>query len=225
MAKYEKLPKTLKVHPARHRRLYWDKDIYKEWYEFAKLAKTLPKDLADTSSFKTWFNLDLFAEPEYLESIQILEKKDTVITIKLDIATPFRTLMFNVLKLVTNYRDQLKFETMSRARYHPSQYEKKQIKLTTIQQQRQVYELHQSGISWLDIAIEMKYFSKKNISEIEIIKYREALDKYTQKEADAKFPEKASLYRSALDAAQKWVSDNIKKAEQIIANVEKGTFP
>ena len=184
--------------PARG--LYWKKDIYKEWFEWAKLAGTYPNDwgpLGEFHDFEDWwkhplYGFELFCEPAEQPAIEVLDAGATVTDDKLVIAInkqadPEKALLMVRNLLKKQLRPLKSFE--SRARYAPSKHAK-YIKLNVLRRYRFAYNLMLEGKTRREIAPElMRYRKSKQLPSMRVI------------------------------------TRDITAAKQILKNVAKGIFP
>lgn len=138
-----------KGRPARG--LYWKKDIYQEWFEWAKLSGVYPKDwgnLDEFADFEAWwkhplYGFELFCEPPEEAPVCVLESNSVAPDNKLLVAIdkqgdPEKTLL--MLRTLIRKHMRPPKDTPSRARYSPIKHGK-YIKLNVLRRYRLVYTL------------------------------------------------------------------------------------
>ncbi len=164
--------------PARG--LYWKKDVYREWYEWAKLAGSYPTDwgpLDQFDDFEDWwkhpdYGFELFCEPLETPAMEVLEPGTQVTDDKLHIAIDKDADPEKVLLMVRNLlKRQLKAKQSfeSKARYSPSKHAK-YIKLDVLRRYRFAYSLMVEGKTRREIAPElMKFRKSKQLPSMRVI--------------------------------------------------------
>lgn len=164
--------------PARG--LYWRKDVYKEWFEWAKLAGKYPADwgpLDQLSDFEEWwkhpdYGFELFCEPPEMPAVRVLEAGETVTDDELVVAIdkhadPEKALLMLRNLVKKQLRSKPSFE--SRARYAPSKHGK-YIKLDVLRRYRFAYKLMLEGKTRKEIAPElMKFRKSKQLPSMRVI--------------------------------------------------------
>lgn len=154
--------------PARG--LYWRKDVYREWYEWAKLAGKYPQDwgpLDSFADFEEWwshpdYGFELFCEPPERAAVELLAQVEGVTDDRLLIAVDKHADPEKALLMVRNLlRKHLKVVPVmeSRARYYPSKHAK-YIKLNVLRRYRLAYTLMREGKTRREIGPELMKFRK-----------------------------------------------------------------
>jgi hypothetical protein len=185
--------------PARG--LYWKKDVYREWFEWARLANNYPEDwgpLNEFEDFEDWwkhpqYGFELFCEPPEEPAIEVLQRGATVgdnLVISVNkSADPEKALLMirNLLKkaIRTKATGQI-----SQALYSPSK-NGKYIKLNVLRRYRLAYTL--------------KAIKGKTRNELA--------------------PELMTLRRSKQLPSLRVITRDITAAKAILRNVAKGIFP
>ncbi len=165
------------------RALFWRKDVYKEWFEYAKLHGTYPSGFGNLSKFNfaDWwkhpkYGFELFCEP-YIEDC-ILPVKNATAYLKeerhllfdVDLDTDIDKLVFKFQNILIKHN--AKAYTKSRATFQPSK-PMKNIKLYDAEHEhnvkkglpirlsnpRNVYKLTQQGITQTEIAYKLGFYS------------------------------------------------------------------
>jgi hypothetical protein len=204
---------TVRFKNRQPRALLWRKSVYKEWYEFALLAETLPTefgDLAVYSDFEEfWRNpktgFELFCEPvrknnvEVLESVPVEIQKNHLL-LDLDMNTDEDILISNLTKLLKKHKTK-NTDYLSQARFQPSK-SMKYLKPKKLEEIRDTYLLVKSGLSHKEVAQKMNFTSK-----------------FITLEKDQE------VYATMMFSALRRVSRHFKQAKVIIKNVENGTCP
>lgn len=206
-----KLP-AIYVHKGN--RYKWPVDVYKEWYEYCQLAVKLPNDL-QADSFAQWFKPSLFEEPLHDTDIKVVSQQQNKLTVEIDLTYDLHRLGMSFLKLMNKYEKSVNKE--SSAQYHPSQ-SKKDMKFEAIKQARQIYALKQQGLKNLDVA------KQAELITAEIYNYRTAIKNKTKKETDFD-SRKVDIWETTYKNAERTIQRNVRLAKNILANIEKGTFP
>lgn len=186
------------------RGLYWKKDVYREWFEWAKLSGAYPADwgpLREFADFEDWwrhpdYGFELFCEPPEQPAIEVLQPgtsigdddDNLVISINKS-ADPERVLLMVRNLIKKNIRTKTK-EQVSRARYSPSKHGK-YIKLKVLQRYRLAYTL--------------KMLEGKTRNELA--------------------PELMKLRKSKQLPSLRVITRDITAAKVILKNVSKGIFP
>ena len=185
------------------RGLYWKKDIYREWFEWVKLAGNYPSDwgpLAEFNDFEEWwrhpqYGFELFCEPPVQPPITTLKTGDLVgdasnqLVVSIDCAgDPEKALLMlrNLIKKKVRPNRSL----LSAARYAPSKHAK-YIKLDVLKRYRLAYTLM-------------------------------VLEGKTRKEA---IPELMRLRKSKQEPTLRVITRDLTSAKAILTNVTKGIFP
>lgn len=164
--------------PARG--LYWKKDVYREWFEWAKLAPTIPADwgpVHDFHDFEDWwkhpeYGFELFCEPEEKPPIEVLHSGALVTDDKLVVAIDKDADAEKAMVMLRNLLNkQLRSQPSqeSRARYSPSK-QAKYIKVDVLRRYRFVYTLMLEGKTRREMAPElMKYRKSKQLPTFRVI--------------------------------------------------------
>lgn len=166
--------------PARG--LYWKKDIYREWFEWAKLAGKYPADwgpLEQFPDFEDWwkhpqYGFELFCELPEQEPVQVIETGvcapvgNLVVAINLN-ADPEKALLM-LRNLVKKHVKKKPASPTSRARYAPSKHAK-YIKLEVLRRYRLAYTLSViDGKTRNELAPElMKHRKSKQLPSLRVI--------------------------------------------------------
>lgn len=208
----KKKPSRAAIYTYQRRRLKWPVSVYKLWYQYCVLA-------GDTREFKEWFDLDLFAEPSSMDEIKVVKRKDTVLTLELDLRTNTRELGLSFLKILHDY-DVYKNDGKPQAKMQPTQ-SKKDMKFVTLQQARKVYLLKQKGLKNWEIAWKAGIIKKENKAMYD---YKIAIMDKTRRRTYYKSTQTDEWDRQYRNA-ERTVQRNLKLVEQIIKNVKKGAFP
>lgn len=206
-----KLP-AIYVHKGH--RYKWPVDVYKEWYEYCRLAKKQPVDL-QAESFTQWFKPVLFEEPWHDTDIKVVSHQQNKLTVEIDMTFDLHRLGMSFLKLMHKYEKKVNKE--SSALYYPSQT-KKDMKLEAIKQSRHIYTLKQQGLKNLDVA------KQAGLITTEIYNYKTAIKNKTKKETDFD-SRKVDTWETTYNNAERTIQRNVKLAKSILASIEKGTFP
>ena len=195
------------------RGLYWKKDTYREWFEWAKMSGKYPSDWGnlDDFEFEEWwkhedYGFELFCEPaerEPLEVVQLIEDDKHIKYLRIDLTGDPKKLelMFkNFLK-----KNQQKPDLNSHARYQPLRHQT-YLKLKAYARYRRTYVMREiEGKSRGDV-IEKRMspqppYQSREERKIEIHDYRKDSERLRS------------------------VSREVQKAKQIMKNIKKGTFP
>lgn len=199
---------TYKYIVKRRKRLFkWPLDVYKEWYRYCVLA-------GENKEFSEWFDPALYAEPLGMDKINVVKRKDSILTLEVDIRNDAKTNLRSLLKVLLKYGGYWK-ETKPQAEMQPTQ-SKKDMKFVTLQQARKVYLLKQKGLKNLDIAIKVGLIKQR------VYDYKVARKKRSFRTKD--WPDNFELDKTYLNA-ERSIQRNYKLAKQIIQNVKSGTFP
>ena len=162
------------------RGLYWKKDVYREWYEWAKLAGTYPADwgnLDQFEDFEDWwkhpvYGFELFCEPAEQPPLTVLQAGTPVTDDNLVLAIDKSADPEKVLVMVRNLlKKHLKANPKqeSRARYAPSKHGK-YIKLDVLRRYRFAYALMKEGKTRKEIAPElMKFRKSKQLPTLRVV--------------------------------------------------------
>jgi len=162
------------------RGLYWKKDVYREWYDWAKLAGVYPADwgnLDQFDDFEDWwkhpeYGFELFCEPAEKPPLAVLQPGDPVTDDSLFLAIDKSADPEKVLVMVRNLlKKQLKTSPKqeSRARYAPSKHGK-YIKLDVLRRYRFAYTLMKEGKTRKEIAPElMKFRKSKQLPTLRVV--------------------------------------------------------
>jgi len=195
------------------RGLYWKKETYREWFEWAKMSGKYPNDLGnlDLYEFDDWwkhpnYGFELFCEPakpEPLEVVSNITNQNNYAYLQVDLTADEKKLerMFqNFIK-----KNSKKPDVKSYAKYQPIRHQQF-LKLNSYKRYRRTYVMRE---------IEGK--SRGDVIEDRMPPKPPHL---TNKE----WKEKIHADRNDLDFLRS-VSREVRKAKLIIKNVEKGRFP
>jgi hypothetical protein len=201
-----------KGRPARG--LLWKKAIYKEWFEYAKLATTLPKEFGDVKSFnfEDWwrhpdYGFELFCEPVEeppFEEVTLssYKERDSKVLISLNLEQPANKIIHNLRNYLKRIQPEPP-EYKSRARFIPSA-EPKRIMVEKLKRYRLAYLEQVKGLKRQQIAeklIPKGLYGRTSTGE----------------------PRKYDSRRDEFNL--RVVTRDISLAKKIIKNVEKGVFP
>ena len=162
------------------RGLFWKKDVYREWYEWAKLAGVYPADwgnLDQFDDFEDWwkhpeYGFELFCEPAEQPPLTVLQAGAPVTDDNLVLAIDKSADPEKVLVMVRNLlKKHLKAQPKqeSRARYAPSKHGK-YIKLDVLRRYRFAYTLMKEGKTRKEIAPElMKFRKSKQLPTLRVV--------------------------------------------------------
>lgn len=152
------------------RGLYWKKDVYREWYEWARLSGVYPADwgpLYQFNDFEDWwkhpnYGFELFCEPEEKPALTVLDNGATVtddcLVVAFDKSADAEKALVMVRNLLKKHlKSRIKHE--SHARYKPSK-DGKYIKLDVLRRYRFAYTLMKEGKTRREIAPELMRFRK-----------------------------------------------------------------
>ena len=122
------------------RQLFWKKNIYWLWYNFAKQStRKIPKEFGDLSkfdSFEEWwrhpdYGFELFCEPVEEPPIEIVDLKSEnetkergVMYLKVNLDEEPQRLLFLFSRLLKKKQSNKKIEKPSKARFQPSVIQK-----------------------------------------------------------------------------------------------------
>lgn len=195
------------------RGLYWKKDTYREWFEWAKMSGKYPSDWGnlDDFEFEEWwkhddYGFELFCEPaerEPLEVVRLIEDDKHIKHLRIDLTGDPKKLelMFkNFLK-----KNQQKPDLNSHARYQPLRHQT-YLKLNAYARYRRTYVMRE---------IEGK--SRGDVIEDRMPPKAPHMTTKVRKEQIISYRTDPELQRS--------ISREVQKAKLIIKNVEKGRFP
>lgn len=191
------------------RKIMWKEEIYREWYEYAKLQGVI-------DTFDDWFDPNLFAEPLKENAVSILSRKGNKLVIEINLTYDLHRLITKLTNIVTRYSKK-NIHTCSRAQYQPSKAEK-DISVTKLSERRKTYGYKQRGKSNLMIAMEMGYITEQ------VYEYKIATKGMSNKEK-ASVADEADFLESQYLKAERKVQRDIKQCEDILKQVAKGTFP
>jgi hypothetical protein len=152
------------------RGLYWKKDVYREWYEWAKLSGVYPADwgnLEQFDDFEDWwkhpqYGFELFCEPVEKPALAVLKPgapvTDDSLVLAIDKgADPEKALVMVRNLLKKHLKSRINHE--SQARYKPTK-EGKYIKLDVLRRYRFAYTLMLEGKTRREMAPELMKFRK-----------------------------------------------------------------
>lgn len=171
---------TFKFAGRAPRGLYWKKEVYREWFEWAKLAGKYPGDWGQLESFldfEDWwrhpnFGFELFCEPPERPAAELLAHVEGVTDDRLLIAIDRQAAPEKALLMVRNLlKKQLRPQTIfeSRARYSPSK-SAKYLKIEVLRRYRFAYTLMLEGKTRREIAPElMKFRKSKQLPAMRVI--------------------------------------------------------
>lgn len=204
------------------RRLMWKKAVYEEWFEYAKLAGTYPKEFGDLSKyekFEDWwrdpnYGFELFCEPPeepVIEQVSgtSVDENCLVVSIRRD-ADPYEVI--HHLKKLVEKNVRLPKKDVSHARFTPSK-PAKNLMPEKLERYRLVYAL------------------KKDHSRLEtayLLRNRKSSYKNTREQVRQYF---YGTVKSGTDkglprlADEREISRDLQKARLILKNVAKGVFP
>lgn len=162
------------------RGLYWKKDVYREWYEWARLSGVYPADwgpLDQFSDFEEWwkhpdYGFELFCEPEEKPALTVLDQgataTDDCLVVAFDKgADPEKALVMVRSLLKKHLKGKPTHE--SHARYSPSK-DGKYIKLAVLRRCRFVYTMMLEGKTRREMAPElMKFRRSKRLPTFRVI--------------------------------------------------------
>lgn len=198
---------------SRHR-YRWPVEVYEEWYEYCRLAKNVPADF-QADSFTIWFKPELFEEPVSETDIKVVNQQQNKLTVEIDMTYDLHRICMSFLMLM--YKCRKRFKKEPTAQYYPSQ-SKKDMKFEAIIQARQIYVLKQQGLKNLEVA------KQAELITTEIYNYKTAVVNKTKKETDYD-PRKVDEWETTYKNAVRTIQRSVQTAKNILANVEKGTFP
>lgn len=158
---YVKRPlQTFQFRGRPRRGLLWRKVVYKEWFEYARIADTYPiefGDLSKFSNFEEWwkhpnYGFELFCEPEEKPALREIDperfknelfdlKNEAVLSLNLE-SHPDKIVLM-VKSLLKRKQSQLP-NLVSKAKFQPSRA-MKHIKIMTIERYRLAYTLQKDG--------------------------------------------------------------------------------
>jgi hypothetical protein len=185
--------------PARG--LYWKKDVYREWFEWARLANNYPKDwgpLNEFEDFEDWwkhpqYGFELFCEPPEQPAIEVLQPGATVgdnLVISVNKSADPEKALLMIRNLIKKTIRPKATGQVSQARYSPSKHGK-YIKLNVLRRYRLAYTL-------------------------------KAIEGKTRNELA---PELMTLRKSKQLPSLRVITRDITAAKAILKNVAKGIFP
>lgn len=184
------------------RGLYWKKDIYREWFEWAKMAGKYPADwgpLEQFLDFEDWwkhpqYGFELFCEPPEQPAVNVLETGGVAtegkLVVSIDLSADREKALLMVRNLIKKHLKIRSGSSTSHARYAPSKHGK-YIKLEVLRRYRLAYTLS---------AIEGK---TRNELAPELMKHR----------------------KSKQLPSLRVITRDITSAKAILKNVSKGVFP
>ncbi len=217
-------PTTGQLTPRRA--FMWKKEVYIEWFEYAKLAQSLgykiPKEFGDLSKFKKFddwwkppfFAADLFMEPAYDKSVLEVDCNNYTPTanklvVELDLNRSQNQLKFDLRNLVEKLDTAKKYvpvarfqpsKTMKDLRLKKAEHEHNEKKDLPVRMcnPRRVYEFTQQGLTQAEIAHhkELRFF--EGTAEVK------AKDKHGNyiRDKDGKF--KTYQFKVTNDDVYKW---------------------
>jgi hypothetical protein len=185
--------------PARG--LYWKKDVYREWFEWARLANNYPKDwgpLNEFEDFEDWwkhpqYGFELFCEPPEQQAIEVLQPGTTVgdnLVISINKSADPEKALLMIRNLIKKTIRPKATGQVSQARYSLSKHGK-YIKLNVLRRYRLAYTL-------------------------------KAIEGKTRNELA---PELMTLRKSKQLPSLRVITRDITAAKAILKNVVKGIFP
>ena len=200
---------TFKFKGREPRGLLWKKSVYKEWFEYAKLAEKLPKEFGDVHSFKNFeewwrdpkYGFELFCEPPEAPPIEVLEhgvfqEDKAKVFVALNLEQSADKIVHQIKNLLKKHQKKIP-EYKPQARFQPSK-EPKRIMLEKITRYRLSLSLFEEGWTRREIRAELmkkKLYGIRNTA------------------GDPVEPDLRVLTR------------DISNARQIVKRVEKGIFP
>ena len=166
--------------PARG--LFWRKDIYKEWFEWAKLAGKYPADwgpLDQFADFEDWwrhpkYGFELFCEPTEQVPVSVVETgvqlPDGNLVVAIDLNADSDKALRMVQNLIKKHLKSKHTSSISHARYSPSKHAK-YIKLEVLRRYRLAYTLSViEGKTRNELAPElMKHRKSKQLPSLRVI--------------------------------------------------------
>jgi len=204
------------------RRLMWRKAIYEEWFEYAKLAGTYPKEFGDLSKyekFDDWwrdpsYGFELFCEPPDEPVVEEVtgtnaEGNRLIVSIKRD-SDPYEVI--HHLKKLVEMNVRLPRKDVSHARFTPSK-PAKNLMPEKLERYRLVYALKKDH-SRLEIAylLRNRKSSHKNSRE-QVRQYFYGIQKSGVDKGSPRLPDEREISR------------DLQKARAILKRVERGVFP
>jgi len=214
---------TPKIHPYKGRKLMWNIGVYEEWFKYAKLADKTPKAFSQIHKFKDfedwWDNnphvRDLFAEPLKELAVQVKELSGNHLTLKINLGYDAHRLREKVLNLLSEFSDN--DNTGSQAKFQPSKATRN-IKIGKLAAPRQTFILREQGLSKLEIAKELGLIDDDNY-QYQLLTRGKSNQYKGAKNSNSNF------YESKMSAANKKITRDLRQYKEILAHVERGTFP
>lgn len=201
----------------------WSIDVYREWFEYAKLSDNLPEQLQhihNYDNFDDWWELrfneiaQLFAEPLKDTAVTVVSNQNRHLVLDINLGYDYHRLRDKLLYLLKEHHKNS--YSGSRAAFQPSK-PPKDIKASKMDAPRKVYQLKQEGLSNLEIAREMEFITE------EAYQYKlENIDKNNQNRT---YHKNADLFESKFASAVRRINRDVKQCEEILSNIENGTFP
>jgi len=196
---------SFKMNGQPRRGLFWKKEVYKLWFEYAKISPLpIPKEFGDLTQFddfEDWwkhpdYGFELFCEPVKKEPLSVVTNIDedndkNIIYLAIDISSEPQKLKRMFSTVLKKHKSEVK-PPESRARFQPSLHGK-YIRLDVLKTYLEVWEKRQSGMTRTDIYYE----------------------KFGDRGSDK------NIYESDLRV----ISRQTQRANEIFKNIEKGTFP
>jgi len=205
---------TVRFKGRKPRALLWRKSVYREWFEYARLAqgsgRNIPREFGDLRRFDTFeewwrhpdYGFELFCEPYMDEGARVLpeppariEQDNILITINLN--ADREKLIQIISKLLKE--NHVSEEYSSLARYQPSK-DMKYLKPDKLKSYRRTWLLTESGMRHEDIVKKLKLL-----------------------------PDKVSpdnpIYEDLMKSALRKVSRHKRSVNDTLSHIERGTFP
>ncbi|WP_415902820.1 hypothetical protein ACMXYR_02770 [Neptuniibacter sp. QD29_5] len=242
--------RTFPMHGIR-RALWWRKDLYREWFNYAKLSGKYPKQFGnlDNCEFEEWWKtkglgFDLFCEPyteDYAKTIKASEAEDKQRHVLLEVY--LNDDIDHLLQLVKRElkKKKPKAPEKSQAQFVPSKSAKhmrlyiddvRKTKKSDMDMRlahpRKIYEMTQQGMSNLDIAFAMGYLDyKDNNGNLkhkgkDVYEWKKAI---TGKRGEVRDLENNEEYGTIIESAFRRIARDRKRCKDMFANIAKGTFP
>lgn len=232
--------RTFPMHGIR-RALWWRKDLYREWFEYAKLSGKYPKQFGNLNDyeFDVWWKtkelgFDLFCEPYIEDKVKTVnatiatdQKRHVLLDINLDDDIDH---LLQLVKRELKKKNPKPYEK-SRAQYVPSKdakdlriYENdyRSAKRTDMTRRlanpRLVHAMTEDGLDNLDIAYKMSYIDKAAYSWANKIRGLRGNKRLA-------LEVKAGPHPKNIDAAFRRIARDRKRCKEMFVNIAKGTFP
>jgi|GEM_PF-662694 len=222
---------TVRFKGRKPRALLWRKAVYREWFEYAKIAQnqnsnSVPDfgNLQNFDKFEDWwrdrnYGFELFCEP-YMDNVATIlnEAPERIdpdhILLNINLNADRDKIIQIITKLLK--QNQVSDEYQSLARFQPS-LEMKYLKPEKLKKFRKTWLLIETGISHKEVV------NKLNLIPDHLIPDKSEHRKYALKSEETL--EKEATYERLMLSALRKVSRHKRAVNQILDNIEKGTFP